>query len=562
MRPLFGIGLLVTVLLTLIAGPVGVAVAADPSRELIVRFDNDATAAGRLDARDDARTDFEHALPLQGMQIVSVDSGQSVAGAERALDNDPDVLYAEPNAIRQASVVPNDPYFSELWAMLNTGQSIRGVAGTPDADSDVAEAWDARITGNTIVAVLDTGVDTTHPDLTANLLPGHDYVDGDDNPADANGHGTHVAGTIGADRGNGIGLAGVGDNAVKILPLRVLDANGSGSTGNLIQAYAYAFQHGAKVVNLSLGSGTASQAEHDAIAAFPTMLFVAAAGNGGADGVGDNNDLSPTYPCAYVLPNVLCVAASDNRDQLAPFSNYGTLSVDLAAPGVSIASTWMGGGYSWASGTSMATPLVSGTAGLLWSAAPSSLPSDISSAIMAGVDARPAFTGKTVSGGRLNVLRSLRLVADVSVGEPAPAPSPGGSGSGSGSGGSGSGGSTGGSAGSGGAGVNDAVPPRLSVRVRRAHSVARLLRGGLAARIRCSERCTVRLVLRRHGRTLTTPLRVRLDPAASKRVRLRLTRAGARLLRHHLATALTLVARATDTAGNRRTLFVGMRARR
>ena len=176
MRPLFGIGFLVSVLLALVAGPVGVALAADPSRELIVRFDDDATAAGRLDAREDARTDLEHALPLQGMQLVSVDSGQSVAAAEHALESDPDVLYAEPNAIRHASVIPNDPYFSQLWGMLNTGQSIRGVTGTPDADSDVAEAWDARITGDTIVAVLDTGVDTTHPDLTPNLLPGHDYV--------------------------------------------------------------------------------------------------------------------------------------------------------------------------------------------------------------------------------------------------------------------------------------------------------------------------------------------------------------------------------------------------
>ena len=557
MRPLFGIGFLVTVLLTLIAGPVGVAMASDPSRELIVRFDGDATAAGRLDAREDARTDLEHTLPLQGMQLVSVEPGQSVAVAEHALESDPDVLYAEPNAIRRASLVPNDPYFSQLWAMLNTGQSIRGVTGSPDADSDVAEAWDARIRGDTVVAVLDTGVDATHPDLTPNLLPGHDYVDGDDNPADENGHGTHVAGTIAADRGNGIGVAGVGDNAVKILPIRVLDANGSGSVSTLIQAYSYAFQHGAKVVNLSLGSGTALQAERDTIAAFQSMLFVSAAGNGGADGLGDNNDASATFPCAYVLPNVLCVAASDNRDQLATFSNYGATSVDLAAPGVSIASTWIGGGYSWASGTSMATPHVSGTAGLLWSGAPSSLATDISSAIMAGVDASPAFAGKTVSGGRLNVLRSLRLVADVGVGEPAPAPAPGGGG-GSGSGG----GSTGGTSGTGGAGVNDAVPPRLTVRVRRAPSVARLLRRGLGARVRCSERCIVRLVMRRGGRAISIPVRARLTPGVYRRVRIRLSRTGARLLRRRTAGTLTLVARATDAAGNRRTLNIGMRARR
>ena len=549
-RPLLVFGLGVGLVLVLCAGPLGAATAAEPA-ELIVRFESGATATDRLDARTGARADFERKLPLQGMQLVEVESGQSVAAAERALESADGVLYAEPDATRRAFVRPNDPYFGQLWALENTGQSIRGVAGRPDADSDVAEAWDARIRGATIVAVVDTGVDATHPDLAGNLVAGHDYVAADNDPSDENGHGTHVSGTIVAQRGNGVGVAGVADDAAKVMPLRVLDGTGSGSVSNVILAYSYAFQHGAKVVNLSLGSSSPSRAERDAIAAFPSMLFVAAAGNGGADGVGDDNDAAATtYPCAYLLPNVICVAASDNRDQLAPFSNYGATSVDLAAPGVDIASTWPGGGYSWASGTSMATPHVSGAAALLWSAAPGAQPTDIAADLIAGADASPAFARRTASGGRLNVLRSLRLVAHVAVGTPAPAPPPSGTGD-SGSGASGSSGSSSG-------GVGDAVPPRLSVRVRRQAEIAALLVHGLRVRLRCSEGCTTRLALRSRRGAITVRRRVTLAPGDSRRVVLRLNRMGRRLLRHRNSLALTLVARAVDRAGNSRRLKVAL----
>jgi subtilisin family serine protease len=548
MRPCMVIGFGVGLVLTLCGGPLGAAIAAEPA-ELIVRFEPGATAADRLEARKGARADFERQLPVQGMQLVEVESGQSAAAAERSLESADGVLYAEPNATVSAFLRPNDPYFPQLWAMENTGQSIRGTAGTADADIDATGAWDARVAGGTIVAVIDTGVDATHPDLAPNLLPGHDFVAGDEDPADENGHGTHVAGTIAAERGNGIGVAGVADDAAKILPLRVLDGAGSGRTSDVILAYGQAFQSGAKVVNLSLGSTTSSRAEHDAIAAFPTMLFVAAAGNGGPDGVGDNNDAVATYPCAYLLPNVVCVAASDNRDQLASFSNYGALSVDLAAPGVSIASTWPGGGYSWSSGTSMATPHVAGAAALLWAAAPNAQPTDISSALLAGVDARPAFTGRTVSGGRLNVLRSLQQVADVGVGTPAPVPSPdddsGSSPSGT-PGGSASGPSSG--------HVGDAVPPRLSLRTGRRLHAQLFRRHRLPVRLTCSEACTVHLVLRFHGRALSGKVTRTLAPDVTRRVALRLNRAGRALLRRRGTRTLTLNASAVDRTGNGRTV--------
>ena len=556
MRPFTVIGFGVLLLVTLCAGPLGAATAAEPA-ELIVRFDSGATAADRLDARKGARADFEEKLPVQGMQLVEVESGQSAAAAERALESADGVLYAEPNAIRHAFLRPDDPYFPQLWALENTGQAIRGATGISDADIDATDAWDPGIRGGTIVAVIDSGVDAGHPDLAPNVLPGHDYVAGDEDPADENGHGTHVAGTIAAERGNGLGVAGIADNAAKVLPIRVLDSAGSGRVSDVIQAYAYAFQHGAKVVNLSLGSTASVQAERDAIAAYPTMLFVAAAGNGGADGVGDSNDLVPTYPCAYMLPNVVCVAASDSRDQLASFSNYGAQSVDLAAPGVSIASTWPGGGYSWSSGTSMATPHVSGAAALLWSAAPDAQPIDISAALLAGVDMRPAFAGRTVSGGRLNVMRSLRQVADVGVGTPAPVPAP------EDDSGSTPSGTPGGSASGPSAGrVGDAVPPKLSARTGRRLHAQLFRRHRLPVRLTCSEPCTVQLVLRYRGRALSARVERALGADVTRRVAVRLNRAGRRLLRRPGRRTLTLRARAVDRTGNVRVLKVRVRVSR
>ena len=557
--------------------------AAGDADELIVRFEPGVSAAERAAIRDEAGTDLERTLPVRGMQLLDPEPGQGAVAAERALERRDGVLYAEPNAIRHASLRPDDLYYSLLWGMENTGQSIRGSAGSADADTDAGDAWDAGIGGGVTVAVIDSGMELTHPDLAENTWrnPGEsglgrelngldddlngrvddwrgwDFVAGDNNPADENGHGTHVAGTIAARRGNGFGVAGVADGS-RLMALRVLNAQGSGSVANVILAYAYAARAGADVVNLSLGSSVSSQAEYDAIAARPEMLFVTAAGNGGDDEIGDDNDLYPEYPCAYPLPNVVCVAASDNRDRLAPFSNHGDLAVDLAAPGVDIVSTVPGGGYGWASGTSMATPHVSGAAALLWAASPGASVSQIKSALMDGVDPVAAFAGSTVTGGRLNVLGSLRMVADVPLAPAAPAPAPApppetevdesasippsprpGK-----------------------ALVGDATPPRLSVRVARRQPIGRVLRRGLPLRVRCSEACSAGIRLSA-GRGVRGAVRPRaLESGVTKRFVVRLGRSGRARLSAARARNAKLVVRATDRWGNRRTVTVRILLRR
>jgi thermitase len=564
----------------------GTAVAAATDADgVIVRFEPGVSAAERAAIRDAASTELERTLPVRGMQLLDPEPGHGAAAAERALERQDGVLYAEPNAIRRASLRPDDLHYSLLWGMENTGQSVRGRAGSPDADTDAGDAWDAGIGGGVTVAVIDSGVDLAHPDLMANAWrnPGEsglgrelngldddqngrvddwrgwDFVAGDNNPADENGHGTHVAGTIAARRGNGIGVAGVADGS-RVMALRVLNAQGTGSVAGVILAYAYAARAGARIVNLSLGSSMSSQAEYDAIAASPEMLFVAAAGNGGDDEIGDDNDLYPEYPCAYPLPNVVCVAASDNRDGLAPFSNYGDLAVDLAAPGVDIVSTVPGGGYGWASGTSMATPHVSGAAALLWAASPGASESQVKSALLDGVDPVGALAGRTVTGGRLNVLSSLRMVADVTLApplpaaapSPAPAPpdapapdqeapeteQPGGQPQ---------------------RVVGDAAAPRLSVRVARRQRIGRVLRRGLAVRLRCSEACSAGIRLSAGPGVRGSARGRALKAGVTRRFVVRLGRARLSAAR---ARRARLSVRATDRHGNRRTLTVQILLRR
>ncbi len=333
--------------------------------ELVVGFDAGVGRSARAATLADADAERKRALPLPRVDLVRLHGNDSVREAAATLQRRPGVRYAEPNFLYRIDATPDDPGFGQLWGLDNTGQTVNGSAGTADADIDAPEAWE-RTTGSpeTTVAVVDTGVAYDHHDLAPNMWTnpgesgggkqtngvdddgdglvddwrGWDWVGHDNDPRDLNGHGTHVAGTIGARGDNGQGVVGV-NWQVGLMPLRACDQNGSCTNADVASAFAYAGARGAAVVNASLSGSGLSQAQSDAIDGAPHTLFVVAAGNGGSDGVGDDNDSAPQYPCALSQQNVVCVAATTQSDGLAGFSNYGAASVDLGAPGVNVYST-------------------------------------------------------------------------------------------------------------------------------------------------------------------------------------------------------------------------------
>ena len=364
---------------------------------------------------------------LTGAQIWKF-SGISVENALAKYGNSTFFEYIEPDYIVKAgavtpnSTLPNDPSFSQLWGLNNTGQS----GGTPDADIDAPEAWDIQKGNpNLVIGVIDTGVDYNHQDLVGNIwtnpneiagdgidndsngyvddIRGWDFAYGDNDPMDVDGHGTHVSGTIAGKGNNGIGVTGVAWNA-KIMPLKFLDDTGSGYISDAIFAIDYATSKGVKLTNNSWVGGGYSQSLYDAINAAGQQggLFVAAAGN---DGV--NADVSPMYPAGYNLANIVSVASTTRTDSLSYFSNYGLTSVDLGAPGHEIYSTTPGNTYSTYSGTSMATPHVTGAAALLWSQNPTWTAQQIKTTLMNTGDSLSSLAGKTVSGKRLNIYNAL-----------------------------------------------------------------------------------------------------------------------------------------------------------
>lgn len=365
---------------------------------------------------------------VDGLELVEV-SADRLDASLAAFRADPNVRYAEPDYRIETAAIPNDALFDLQWGLHNTGQTINGVAGTPGADIRASEAWDL-FTGNPNfrIALIDTGVDYNHPDLAANIwtnsaeangitgvdddgngyvddIHGYDTGDDDGDPMDSIGHGTHLAGIIGALGNNTLGVAGVNWRC-KLVPLKFFDSQGLGFTSDAVEALQYAVDNGIRLSNNSWGVDREfSQTLYDAIEASQSIghLFVAAAGNL----LGRNIDLVPFYPASFDLPNIIAVAATENDDLLSIVSNIGPDSVDLAAPGFDIYSTARGGGYEFQTGTSMSCAYVTGVAGLMIGRRPSLTWDDIKFRILATVRPLPTLADRTVTGGIVNAVAAV-----------------------------------------------------------------------------------------------------------------------------------------------------------
>ncbi|MGL1935401.1 MAG: S8 family serine peptidase [Fibrobacterales bacterium] len=335
-------------------------------------------------------------------------SHQNVINTINNLKNDQDVNFVEPDWIVQSNRTPNDPELSRLWGMEAISAS---------------EAWDSETGRNEVViGVVDSGIDYLHPALQSNIwtnvnevpgngidddgngyiddIHGYDFVNDDSDPMDDDGHGTHCAGTIAGSGDDGHDIVGVMWNA-RLMALKFLDNTGHGPTSAAIEAINYANAMGVSITNNSWGGSQYSQALHDAIDA--GGLFVAAAGNNGQL----NNDLNAHYPSNYSLNNIIAVAATDINDNIAGFSHYGAVSVDVAAPGVGIYSSLPNNRYASANGTSMAAPHVAGLAGLIYSLNSQLSSTEIKETIMSTVDPVAGLAGLMVTGGRINASRAI-----------------------------------------------------------------------------------------------------------------------------------------------------------
>ena len=432
-------GSLASAVVTLIAGAslgcAGTIATAQPtnspanaSQELIVAFDSSASNKAERRTVERSGAVIESRSTAIDAALVKANSGKGRAEVEADLESSAIVRFVEPNFEVGALSTPNDPLFNYQWGL--------NAIAVPQA-LDLVQSSNP---GN--VAVIDTGLSFTHPDIAAHLwvnngevplngvdddhnyvvddVHGADFYNNDGDPVDDNGHGTHVSGIIGATTNNGQGIAGVGPNN-RVLAIKFLSSSGSGTTWGAIRAINYAVAQHAKVINASWGGPSYSQSLRDAIhsAGSQGVLFVAAAGNGSA-----NNDSQPFYPASYDEPNIISVAATTQSNTLASFSNYGAQSVDIGAPGAGILSTYQNGSYVYLSGTSMAAPHVAGAAALLEAENPTLGTTQLKEALLSTVDQLPALAGKSVSGGRLNVAAALQAAKPVINQSPPPSSTP------------------------------------------------------------------------------------------------------------------------------------------
>jgi thermitase len=373
---------LLTALALLLAA--GSARAGEPKQEfvageILIKFKSGHDGPGAK-ALDEIGGKVLEKLSRIDVSRVKLPGGMTVEQALARLSKLPFVEYAEPNLILKPTAwAPADPRWDEQWGM----RTIRAPAG-----------WGLS-TGlkDVIIAIVDTGVDLSHPDLQQRLVPGYDFVDGDDRPDDVGGHGTHCAGIAAASANNGVGVAGVCPNC-SVMPLRVMRPDG-GSASDVAKGVVWAADHGARVISLSLGGYFASSAQADALAYASSKgaLIVAAAGN---DGIA-----SPHYPAHHEI--CLAVGSTEQDDSRSGFSNHGSW-VDVAAPGSFIMSTVPGGGFEYKSGTSMSTPFVAGLAGLLFSR-----PGATSASVRRAIEDSAVPVGNWLARGRIDVRRAIEI---------------------------------------------------------------------------------------------------------------------------------------------------------
>ena len=403
----------------------GSAPAADfRSGELIVRYVDGADAVAAKALRTNLGMSTRRRLLDGQAELLTLPSITDVPSALSLLRADPAVRYAEPNYLRRPmAAIPNDPLFDQQWGLLNTGQAnfvAGGPAGTPGGDLQLTQAWDSTGTGvpdrtgtgKITVAIVDDGFELTHPDLAANFIAGYDFQNNDADPSpdsSSDSHGTSVAGALGAIGNNGVGVAGAIWN-VRLMPLKFgFDA------ASEVDALEYARLHGAQIVNASFGGPSYSQAEHDEIEKLGQagILFVAAAGNEDS-----NTDFAGAfYPANYRLPNILAVAATNRQDDVASFSCFGPTTVDVAAPGLQIVTTTVGGAYTTSpgiSGTSFAAPYTAGMAALLLDYLPGIDLAELRARLIASADVGldpDAPVSLRVAGGRVNAAHALSIAA-------------------------------------------------------------------------------------------------------------------------------------------------------